>query len=290
MKLTQNERSGKVLRLYTEVIQLPLSEYVNTKSNPPFGFYGYVTLWAKEFVYKKIPIEFQQQLVLYEERYSAQLGEQVVCNAMELLKGLVIISEKIPGPTNVVYLQPSLIEYPLWAVTDLKFTLVPGCVIKASFGEELNQKCAASPIVQPDLLPPDSIPAPPPPPPPAGTPDDQKIPLSPPYAGANDNGDTFVRPPAPPPPGPNEARQYRVVGTAKASVAFSDGNRDVNASYEGILTGPIQEEPDLNKQITATSCESKLKLVGASTTVTNVMNISGHICGTYTYEFTYTPL
>lgn len=203
LNLTQEERSGKAQRLYTEVVQLPYSEYLNVKSNPSHGFYGYAVLMAKEFAFKKIPIEFHKQLLYLEERFDAQVGEMVVCNAMTLLRAIVIVSNQIPPDPKAVYLQPDLVEFPLWAVTQVKFVLVPGCVIKVEYAHEEYQKCPASPVVQPDLLPPPSLPTPPPSPPPEDTDDDQKIPLSPPYQGDDDGGDTFVRNP-PEPEEPSE--------------------------------------------------------------------------------------
>lgn len=182
MKLLPPERGSINLIVLCDVIQLPYSEYVNRKSNPDKGHYGYVSFMCGEYVIDIKDIQFRRQVIVDRERYVVQLAWQEFCN-----------SKTIAGQLGAP-LPDTSVEYPIWLCDELRFKLEPGVVINVFKSHVPPITCPGSGIVEPDYspeapnLPPGAVQPPPP-----NTPDSQKIPLSSPYEGVNDAGNTYVR-------------------------------------------------------------------------------------------------
>ena len=188
LKLLPEDRGANTLLITCDVIQLPFSEYVNVKSNPFKGHYGYCCFMFGEYVRDMIPLQFRRQLLLDRNQYIVQLAHQEFHNSKEIIQQLADITFD------------TLVDYPIWNCTELRFKLEPGVIIqvyKASIPMVIAQPDG---IEQGDYAPPGPGIGEPQPPPPEDTPDDEKIALAPPYEGEDDSGNTYVRPELQPPP------------------------------------------------------------------------------------------
>lgn len=191
LKLLPEDRGAQNLIVLCDVIQLPYTEYLNVKSNPPKGHYGFACFMYKEYVREIVDIQFRRQVIFEHQGYVVQLAHQEYCNSKE-------IATQVGTLWN-----PTPVEYPILNFDEIRFKLEPGVVISVLKSSIPMKTCDSQGIVQPDLSPPSSYqPDTTPPYPPAeDAPVDEKIPLSAPYQGEDDNGNTYVRPLPPPPPG-----------------------------------------------------------------------------------------
>jgi hypothetical protein len=201
LKLLPEDRGALKLIVSTEVIQLPFHEYRNFKSNPAKGHYGYATLMDGEFVIALIDLQFRRQLIIDRDNYTVQLAWQEFCNAKTIATVLAV-----PEPDTTV-------EYPIWRCNEIRFELEPGVVLRVFKSSLPMVICEGSGISQPDLteLSP-HVPGEPPSPPAENAPTSSKIPLSAPYQGTNDDGNTYVRGQEPE-PAPGTCTTYKIVGT-----------------------------------------------------------------------------
>jgi len=64
-KFTEEEKKAKSIYLRFSLIRPPIKSIsLNTKSNPPESFYGYITFFRGKHFERKIPIDFQRQIIL----------------------------------------------------------------------------------------------------------------------------------------------------------------------------------------------------------------------------------
>jgi hypothetical protein len=153
-----------------------------------------------------------------------QLAHQEFHNSKEIIQQLA----------DVVF--DTLVDYPIWNCTELRFKLEPGVILQVFKSSVPMVIAQPDGLQQSDLSPPGGGIGSPVPPPPPGTPEEDKIPLAPPYEGADDNGNTYVRPePSPPPPltGGQIGKMYKV--TIKYTGALGNLTEE-----DGPFFGPIR--------------------------------------------------
>lgn len=188
LKLLPPERGATELIITCDVIQLPYSEYVNLKTNPFKSHYGYVCLMYKEYVLDVVDIQFRRQIIAYRNRHLVQLAWQEYCNSKTIAQQL-----GVPLPDTSV-------DYAIWLCDELRFRLEPGVIINVFKSHIPPITCGSGGIVEPDLsVNPTGLPAAPTSPPPKDTPEEAKLPLSSPYEGDDDDGNTYVRGDSAPP-------------------------------------------------------------------------------------------
>lgn len=182
LKLLPEDRGAQNLIVLCDVIQLPYSEYVNVKSNPAKGHYGFACFMYKEYVRAIIDIQFRKQVLLDHTGYVVQLAHQEYCN-----------SKEIATQVGTVW-KPTAVDYPILNFDEIRFKLEDGVVISVLKSSIPMKTCDSQGIIQPDLSPPSSYqPQAPQAPPPKDAPPNELIPLTAPYEGINDDGNTYVR-------------------------------------------------------------------------------------------------
>lgn len=229
MKLSPVERGSNNLRIQTDVIQLPYSEYLNVRSNPPKGHYGFACLMDGEYVIDIIDIQFRRQILIDKDRYLVQLAWQEFCNSKT-------IANQLGAP-----LPDTTVDYPIWNCKEIRFKLEPGVILNVFKSNIIPVTCSGSGISEPNLGgEPPGLPPQPTLPPPPNVPDSEKLPLSPPYEGDDDNGNTYKRGEAEPPPsgspGPDCTKCYNISFTVNGT--DRDGN-SFNDSGVAQLCGEI---------------------------------------------------
>ena len=229
LKLLPVERGATELIITADVIQIPYSEYVNLKTNPFKSHYGYVCLMHKEYVLEVIDIQFRRQIIAYRNRHLVQLAWQEYCNSKT-------IAQQLGAP-----LPDTNVDYAIWLCDELRFRLEPGVILNVFKSHISPITCGSGGIVEPELAAnPPGIPESPVAPPPPSSPEEDKIPLSSPYEGDDDNGNTYVRD-IPQPPPTNENRGY------KLSVSYSQQSPSGNPTpinYDTYVCGPVSYETE----------------------------------------------
>lgn len=70
--LTDSERSNKRVALTCQILSGAPTRYVNTRINPPRGFYGYATIWMGDAVYEVRELQYPTQILYIWESAEAQ--------------------------------------------------------------------------------------------------------------------------------------------------------------------------------------------------------------------------
>jgi hypothetical protein len=236
LKLLPEDRGALKLIVSTEVIQLPFHEYRNFKSNPPKGHYGYATLMDGEFVLKLIDLQFRRQLIVDHDNYVVQLAWQEFCNSQTILD---FLGPEAPDTT---------VEYPIWRCNEIRFELEPGVVLRVFKSSLPMVICEGSGISQPNLteLSP-HVPGDPPAPPAETAPSSTKIPLSAPYEGTNDDGNTFVRGQGAT-PAPGSCATYRIAGTYRYGNSFGGAGGPFTITVDATAGSFRAETGDSNQE------------------------------------------
>lgn len=225
IKFGPDDVRAKNLILTSAVRQLPKQEYINTKSQPPKGHYGYCTLMYGEYVKAIIDIQFRLQVLFDWEQYITQLAWQEFCNSRTIAYAV-----ESPLPTNPV-------DYPAFRITEARFKLEPGVILVVRKNLTPIEKCGTNEVDQTEFNPPDpQAPANPPLPPPDGTPPSQQIPLSAPYSGIDDQGKTYVRPRGSAPSGGNCPKLYRIRSSGSWTV---QGQPYTSTNVQENVPGPL---------------------------------------------------
>jgi hypothetical protein len=113
-----------IMQVDVEVVSVAKTQYINYRSLPAFGFYGYATLVMRDFCLPQIPIVQPRQTIYYAVNEFAQSAwmefhqmiriqenfkgvESLVCTNTGLLGGACVPVACKPLP------QPSFVEFPL---------------------------------------------------------------------------------------------------------------------------------------------------------------------------------
>lgn len=270
LKLLPPERGAVELIITCDVIQLPYSEYVNLKTNPFKSHYGYVCLMHKEYVLDVIDIQFRRQIIAYRNRHLVQLAWQEYCNSKT-------IAAQLGAP-----LPDTSVDYSVWLCDELRFRLEPGVIINVFKSHIPPVTCGSGGIVEPELVAnPPGIPESPLAPPPPTTPETDKVPLSSPYEGDNDNGNTYVRDiPQTPPPDPTPQGDCNQVYPATWQYTYTSSsgqtvqNSGSNMVFGGFL-GIFQEGGRIFLRSNRAACGGGFDEVTLAVSSETISNFSG---------------
>lgn len=213
-KSSNDFKKAKVITVFADVLRPPINGYANYNYNPPRGRFATLNFMYEGYVVKSESMDFDSQAWMFYPEINYQTGYALQCSYQGVLESFANLGLAL-GVT------PISIENKIedWTHTDL-------------FWDEILVVCYADTAitliaesVRYDLCPdqedkePDSPPSPPnlPDPVPPGEPlgDGTNPPVSPPYDGENDSGNTEPFPDdsdtEPPPPDPTpDGEQYRL--------------------------------------------------------------------------------
>lgn len=184
--LTPEERSGSSIEITCSVVTPPRSPYLNVKTNPPRGFYGYATIFVGAYVLEEVEIQFEEQVIFRRENDLLQIAALIECLNLSVQASLITFSGTFNPAVRdgelqlTVPIPPAVYGCP---VTAVKFVFPEGVQAVIKLLDRTLYFCGAS---SPDILldEPEA--------PPENT--DNELPLSPPYnPQTNDDNDTYVR-------------------------------------------------------------------------------------------------
>jgi hypothetical protein len=91
-RFSSEQRASEILCLDVEIDSYSHEKYENKKSNPDYSFYGYATIFHGSTVYKKIPLEFAKQRVVFANNQHITLTSFILSSHYSTLTSLLTIS------------------------------------------------------------------------------------------------------------------------------------------------------------------------------------------------------
>lgn len=134
---------------YSDILRRPPSaRYQNERSNPPKRFYGYVSVWMGDYVYKTFPLEYDSQIVFFWDNLNLQVYETVLCTALNTSQNVQALGAAMTPPAPIILLPSPVFSFPGCPYTWLKFKLENLCRIQVTcIGEELERCDGIAPTI-----------------------------------------------------------------------------------------------------------------------------------------------
>lgn len=158
-KITDELANCRRLVIRSSMLRKPNSaRYWNERSNPVKYFFGYVSIFINDYVYATIPLEFEQQIVLFWDNPEKQLYARMLCEFSNNTANLVALRTSIPLAGALLPLPGEPGSFSGCPYTNLKFKLEFGTrVLITAVGDE-TEVCDEAPFdtILPNLDPPPS--------------------------------------------------------------------------------------------------------------------------------------
>jgi len=236
---TDDIKKAKIITLYVDVIRHPTSEYLNLAYNPGRGRFATLNFFKDGYLLESHPLEFPKQQFRWYPEPSAQTLYAVECSYAGVLQTFFNLGNALALPS--ISLVDNIKD---WNHTDLfwdvcKIVCYADTALQVYVGTSAFDLCPDQTSKQPDPPPPPPV-DPPPPNVPKGSPlgSGTNPPVSSPYTGEDDGGDTVPFPgdsdvpPTPPP----LVQKYNVIVFWYASNALDNG-RTTNGVVWGSVLG-----------------------------------------------------
>lgn len=181
-KITDELANCRRLVIRSSMLRKPNSaRYWNERSNPIKYFFGYVSIFINDYVYTTIPLEFEQQIVLFWDNPEKQLYARMLCEFSNNTANLVALRTSIPLAGALLPLPGEPGSFSGCPYTNLKFKLEFGARILVTAAGDETEVCDDAPF---DTKLPSLDPPPPPYPddqardedPPRSTPEEGELP------------------------------------------------------------------------------------------------------------------
>jgi hypothetical protein len=197
LKLPVDKNRIKFFEVTFDLVRSPYTEYRNDKANEPTYFYGYLQLVRNSRILKKIPIEFRNQVFVFDFNEHLAQHQELSCATSEIIESINCLATKL----NVIIQHSNPIKN--WKVKPILFDEVwvklvdPYTIGRFDLNYSYQEVCMSggnNPPQFPEDLPEALIvPAP------YSTPD-ENFAIAPPYTLPNDGGRTYMPQPIIPPP------------------------------------------------------------------------------------------
>lgn len=156
-KITDELANCRRLVIRSSMLRKPNSaRYWNERSNPIKYFFGYVSIFINDYVYTTIPLEFEQQIVLFWDNPEKQLYARMLCEFSNNTANLVALRTSIPLAGALLPLPGEPGSFSGCPYTNLKFKLEFGTrILVTGVGDE-TEVCDEAPFdtILPNLEPP----------------------------------------------------------------------------------------------------------------------------------------
>lgn len=160
LKLNADMVQCRRIIAYADMLRRPPSaRYANERSNPIKRFYGYVSIWMGDYVYKIFPLEYDSQIVFFWDNLQLQVYEAVLCTALNTSQNVQALGAAMTPPAPIVLLTSPVFSFPGCPYLWLKFKLENLCRIQVTcIGEEVERCDGIAPTITvpsiPDTVPP----------------------------------------------------------------------------------------------------------------------------------------
>lgn len=245
-------KKAKIITVYATVVRRATNEYLNFAYNPPRSRYATLVYLRDGYVLKEVPMEFGYQAMDWYPEMSAQTLLAVECAYDGILTSFANLGTALGLTVTGVVDQIKDWTWTNLFFDQIKVVCYADTAIRIVVESKLYDLCTDQ--VGKEAEPP---PPPPPSPPPVapGTPlQDTDIPLSEPYEGEDDNGDTVPHPidvvPEPPEfPQGERCVAYRVNYYVNSNTG---GNLDGYQDHYGEIEF-VGQDPDNPNRLIVTS-------------------------------------
>jgi len=124
-------RACRLITIYSDLLRFPkFTVYANEKSNPPYYFLGYYTVWQGDYVENRRPLEFTEQAVFSYDNPVLQLSNLVLAAATNITNVIQALGAAMTPPAAVVFVAEPPASGEACPYTRLKFKMPEGTRIQ----------------------------------------------------------------------------------------------------------------------------------------------------------------
>lgn len=131
--LSEAMRSCRQIAIYVDLLRFPkFTVYANDKSNPPYYFLGYYTVWKGDYVENRQPLEFTEQAVFSYDNPVLQLGNLLLAAATNITDTIQALGGAMTPPAVIVFIPQPPASGEGCPYTRLKFKMPLGTRIQVT--------------------------------------------------------------------------------------------------------------------------------------------------------------
>lgn len=151
--LSDAMRACRLITIYSDLLRFPkFTVYANEKSNPPYYFLGYYTVWQGDYVESRRALEFTEQAVFSYDNPVLQLSNLVVASATNVTNVIQAFAAQSTPPVAIVFIEQPPFSVEGCPYTRLKFKMPEGTRIQiTAVGiplEAYEGSQSASPVIR----------------------------------------------------------------------------------------------------------------------------------------------
>lgn len=126
-------RSCRQITIYADLLRFPkFTVYANEKSNPPYYFLGYYTVWRGDYVESRRPLEFTEQAVFAYDNPVLQLSNLLLASATNITDTIRALGGAMTPPAVIVFIPQPPASAEGCPYTRLKFKMPLGTRIQVT--------------------------------------------------------------------------------------------------------------------------------------------------------------
>lgn len=131
--LSDAMRSCRQITIYTDLLRFPkFTVYANEKSNPPYYFLGYYTVWMGDYVENRYALEFTEQAVFTYDNPVLQLSNLLLAAATNIGDTVQALGTAMTPPAIIVFLPQPPASAEGCPYTRIKFKMPLGTRIQVT--------------------------------------------------------------------------------------------------------------------------------------------------------------
>ena len=129
--LSDAMRACRSIVIYSDLLRFPkFTVYANEKSNPPYYFLGYYTVWQGDYVESRRALEFTEQAVFAYDNPVLQLSNLVLASATNITNVIQALGAAMTPPASVAFIPKPPASGESCPYTRLKFKMPEGTRIQ----------------------------------------------------------------------------------------------------------------------------------------------------------------
>lgn len=153
-------RACRQITIVTDLLRFPtFTVYANEKSNPPYYFLGYYTVWKGSYVESRLPLEFTEQVVFSYDNPHLQSSNLLLAAATNLGNTIQALGSAMTPPALILFQNQAAASGEACPYTQLKFKMPLGTRIQlTAIGIPLEAYASAQAVAPSLHQPTDQVP------------------------------------------------------------------------------------------------------------------------------------
>jgi len=132
-KLSDAMRSCRQITIVSDLLRFPkFTVYANEKSNPPYYFLGYYTIWTGDYVQERRALEFTEQALLLYDNPVLQASNLLLAVGSRIQDTIQALGSVMTPPAPIILLPQPDVSAEACPYTDIKFKMPLGTRIQVT--------------------------------------------------------------------------------------------------------------------------------------------------------------